>query len=42
MAKNFADQVALQLRTSEDLTKLRAALNTMVEEFVVMDPVIYA
>ncbi len=42
MARNFADQVWLQLRTSEDPSRLRTLLNTMVDEFVVMDPVIYA
>ncbi len=44
MAKNFADHVWLQLRSlpSEDLGRLRAVFSTMVEEFVVMDPVIYA
>jgi DNA-binding winged helix-turn-helix (wHTH) protein len=44
MARNFADQVWLQLRTlaSEDPSQLRAVFSTMVEEFVVMDPVVYA
>ncbi|MFN4218481.1 MAG: winged helix-turn-helix domain-containing protein [Candidatus Bipolaricaulia bacterium] len=44
MARNFADQVWLQLRTlsSEDPSRLRAVFSTMVDEFVVMDPVIYA
>lgn len=42
MAKNFADHVWLQRESLEDPGKLRAAFSTMVEEFVVMDPVIYA
>ncbi|MCS7197469.1 MAG: response regulator transcription factor [Candidatus Bipolaricaulota bacterium] len=42
MAKNLADQVGLQRRLLSDPAKLRAALTTMVKEFVVMDPVIYA
>ena len=42
MARNFADQVWLQLKTLEDPSRLRAVFNTMVDEFVVMDPVIYA
>lgn len=44
MARNFADQVWLQLRTRsfEEPERLRAVFTTMVEEFVVMDPVIYA
>lgn len=44
MARNFADQVWLQLRTlsPHDRERLRALFSTMVDEFVVMDPVIYA
>ncbi|GBC76227.1 DNA-binding response regulator MtrA [bacterium HR07] len=44
LARNFADQVWLQLRAlpSEERERIRAVLKTMVEEFVVMDPVIYA
>ncbi len=42
LARNFADQVWLQLRTLEDASQLRSVFNTMVDEFVVMDPVIYA
>lgn len=42
LARNFADQVWLQLRTLEDASRLRSVFNTMVDEFVVMDPVIYA
>ncbi len=42
VARNFADQVWLQLKTLEDSARLRAAFSTMVDEFVVMDPVIYA
>lgn len=44
MAKNFADHVWLQLRSlpEGDRDRLRAVFSTMVEEFVVMDPVIYA
>jgi DNA-binding winged helix-turn-helix (wHTH) protein len=42
LARNFADQVWLQLRTIEDPSRLRSVFNTMVDEFVVMDPVIYA
>lgn len=44
LARNFADQVWLQLRalSPEDREHIRAVLNTMVNEFVVMDPVIYA
>jgi len=42
LARNFADQVWLQLRTLEDPSRLRSVFNTMVDEFVVMDPVIYA
>jgi DNA-binding winged helix-turn-helix (wHTH) protein len=42
LARNFADQVWLQLRTLEDTSRLRSVFNTMVDEFVVMDPVIYA
>lgn len=44
MARNFADQVWLQLRTlpSDDTNRPHNVFTTMVEEFVVMDPVIYA
>lgn len=42
MAKNFADHVWLQRKSLEDPGRLHTALSTMVEEFVVMDPVIYA
>lgn len=44
MARNFADHVWLQLRSLplDDPGRLRAVFSTMVEEFVVMDPVIYA
>jgi len=42
LARNFADHVWLQLRTLEDTSRLRSVFNTMVDEFVVMDPVIYA
>jgi hypothetical protein len=44
MARNFADQVWLQLKaiSPEDLSKVRDVMNTMVTEFVVMDPIIYA
>lgn len=44
MARNFADQVWLQWRTisSQDQAKLKDVMNTMVNDFVVMDPIIYA
>lgn len=44
MARNFADQVWLQLKeiSPEEHNKIRNVLSTMVTEFVVMDPIIYA
>ncbi|MCL6642292.1 MAG: winged helix-turn-helix domain-containing protein [Candidatus Bipolaricaulota bacterium] len=42
LARNFADQAWLHLRTLEETSRLRPVFNTMVDEFVVMDPVIYA
>ncbi len=44
MARNFADQVWLQLKeiSPEEHNKIRNVMSTMVTEFVVMDPIIYA
>lgn len=44
MARNFADQVWLQLKEMppEEQTKIQSVMNDMVTDFVVMDPIIYA
>ncbi len=44
MARNFADQVWLQLKEMppEEQTKIKSVMNDMVTDFVVMDPIVYA